>query len=104
MLCGTLDTVRAHAHEALLTDARGDTALSIAARMGRMKAVEIILPASLSCVNQPNGFGDTPLSQAVKHGQWKTIDMLLAAGAELPPGTGMHGNMNGMSFVIPLGT
>lgn len=65
-----------------VTDARGNTALHHAARLGDTAAAARLLEAG-AVVDAPNRSGATPLMQAARCGRWNVGALLLAHGADI---------------------
>lgn len=66
----------------LATDARGNTALHHAARLGDSDAAAHLIDAG-AVVDAPNRSGATPLMQAARCGRWKVGSLLLTHGADM---------------------
>lgn len=66
----------------LSTDARGNTALHRAARLGDTTAAARLIDAG-AVVDATNRSGATPLMQAARCGRWKVGALLLACGADM---------------------
>lgn len=66
----------------LATDARGNTALHHAARLGDTDAAACLIDAG-AVVDAPNRSGATPLMQAARCGRWRVGSLLLAHGADM---------------------
>lgn len=66
----------------LAADARGNTALHHAARLGDSAAAARLIDAG-AVVDATNRSGATPLMQAARCGRWKVGAMLLAHGADM---------------------
>lgn len=59
-----------------------DTPLHVAAYLGDLGAVRVMLPLVRS-INEKGGIGNTPLHYAVMGGHADLVDLLLANGADL---------------------
>jgi len=67
-----------------LTDEEGDSALAVAAAVGRLNAVKMLLadPRVVEhCLRSNNNHGETALKLAALRGHWNTMEALLEAGA-----------------------
>ncbi|MDQ6808327.1 MAG: ankyrin repeat domain-containing protein [Verrucomicrobiota bacterium] len=73
-------TLRENPAAAKTTDAKGNTALHMAALHGRAEAVHLLLRAGVS-TDSTNAEGMTPLMMAAEGGQIDVAKMLLKAGA-----------------------
>lgn len=66
------------------TDDEGDSALAVAAAVGRLNAVKLLLANARvveCCLKRCNSDGQTPLELAALRGHWNTVKALIAAGA-----------------------
>jgi len=87
VLAGKLENIRElMACDASRLDSAGDSALSVAAAIGRCNAISVLLDDSLcrlATLHQANANGQTPLEVAALRGHWRSVELLIEAGADL---------------------
>eukprot|EP00931_Biecheleriopsis_adriatica_P089331 TRINITY_DN63485_c0_g1_i1.p1 TRINITY_DN63485_c0_g1~~TRINITY_DN63485_c0_g1_i1.p1 ORF type:complete len:1582 (-),score=251.39 TRINITY_DN63485_c0_g1_i1:49-4455(-) len=87
VLRGSLDHVKQcvdDCNEGFAVDDHGDTALAVAAAIGRCNAAQLLLlspECRRLCLHAANSSGETPLMLAGLRGHWKMLELLLEAGA-----------------------
>lgn len=87
VLRGTVDSISrcvADENDGFACDEVGDTALAVAAAIGRCNAAEALLSSAECtrlCLSRANDCGETPLKLAALRGHWNMLEILLRAGA-----------------------
>jgi len=87
VLQGTVDSICRCVEEEnddFACDEMGDTALAIAAAIGRCNAAEALLSSAECtrlCLSRANANGETPLKLAALRGHWNMLELLVRAGA-----------------------
>jgi ankyrin repeat protein len=84
---GTLDALFNAGASRLARDRAGNTALSIAAKMGRLPVVKALLdsaaPGDAAQLDRANAEGSTPLIEAASAGRGEVVKWLIGVGADV---------------------